>query len=139
MIFNCVENEKQRIQTALEHHCEREIIRNEVITHHEEFVRHSDLFDKIARDEDLCMDWLIKNDFIAKAGTPCPKCAARGRNGVMRFYKLKSYTQRRKCNVIYTCTGERSRCQYRVSPFKNTFFDGHFSKIPLGKVLQVIL
>ena len=57
----------------------------------------------------------------------------------MKYYKLQSATQRRKCNVIYTCTGERSRCQYRVSPFKNTFFDGHFSKIPLGKVLQVIL
>ena len=60
-----------------------------------------------------------------------------GHNEVFPPHNWK-YTKE-KGDVIFTCTGERQVCQYRVSPFNNTFFDGHDSKIPIGKVLQVML
>ena len=107
------------------------------VKNHPEFKNFKTLVLKMTSSKDKTMNWLKLNNYVAQEGADCPECQEKGGTGKLNYHKV-SPSQRRKMNVIYTCSGSRRDCKKRYSPFKNTFFDGIACKLPAEKVIELI-
>lgn len=102
----------------------------------EQFSSLKRLVTSITFSEETSISFLMKLKFIPPDNTPCPKCSKENRKGVLKYNKCNDGD--RKCNLRLYCTGVGKRCNYKVSPFTGTFFDGVTCRLPVSTVIELI-
>ena len=104
-----------------------------------EFNRYKTLILKVTKNDKIAVKWLRKNGFLAKERENCPECIKEGRRGMLKYYENGPESKKRNKGGMYLqCCGEGARCNKRISPFHNTFFDGDKCRIPCSKVLELV-